>query len=154
MKRFRNPLETLLEVRRILQRQRETELSLARRKQDEAELVLDQIRARKTAAERYRPAGPATGPSLLQREHFVQHQVRLEGEQSCVLDQAQEAADTRQRALVEARRGVRTFELHRERLHAEWLAEAARDEQRRYDDIANARHALLAVQDDDPQPAR
>jgi len=153
MKKFHNPLETLLEVRRILQRQRETELSLARRKQDEEELFLDQIRARRAAAEQYRPTGPSTASSLLQREHFVQHQGRLAGTQSGVVDQAQQVVDTQQDALVEARRGVRTFELHRERLHARWTAETSRDEQRLHDDIANAQHARKAGQEGDPQLA-
>lgn len=143
MKAFRNPLENILAIRRMQQRQRETELHAALRQRDEEQTKLDGILARQQAAARLVPSAKdaVPGQTLLQREHFVEHQRRLAQVQTETVNQAEATVASRQGILVEARREVRTFEVHRAKLHERWQAAARQEEQLRTDDIVGARWA-------------
>ncbi len=142
MKAFRNPLERILEVRRLQQEQREAELFVALRERDRAREKLDAILASQQEAARYLPSArnAAPGSMLLARDRFVEHQRRRAGWQRQELGAAAAEVDSRQGVLVEARREVRTFETHRSRLHERWQADAQRHEQSQIDDLASARH--------------
>jgi len=144
MKAFRNPLESILEIRRLQEGQRETELFAALAERDREQAKLEGIRSRQRDAARYLPSAgaPAVGQSLLVRERFVEHQRRLAAMQQQTLARAREEVESRQASLVEARREVRTFEIHRSRLHGRWQAEVRREEQNLSDDIVSARHGL------------
>jgi flagellar export protein FliJ len=142
MKAFRNPLENILEIRRLQQGQRETELFAAQRERDREQAKLDGILARQRDAARYQPSSttPAAGQALLVRERFVEHQRRLAGRQRLQVVAAQEEVENRKTVLVEARREVRTFETHRSRLFERWQAEFRREEQKLGDETGAARH--------------
>ncbi len=142
MKAFRNPLENILEIRRLQQGQRETELAFALRERDREQAKLDAILARQRDAARYLPSArtPAAGEALLLRERFVEHQRRLAGTQRLCVAASLEEVENRKTVLVEARREVRTFETHRSRLFERWQAEFHREEQKLGDEIVVARH--------------
>jgi flagellar export protein FliJ len=142
MKAFRNPLENILEIRRLQQGQRETELFAAQREREREQAKLDGILARQRDAARYQPSSttPAAGQTLLARERFVEHQRRLAGKQRVQVAAAQEEVENRKAVLIEARREVRTFETHRSRLFERWREEFQREEQKLGDETVVARH--------------
>lgn len=140
-KRFDNPLETVLRVRRLQQRHHEARLSDALRDHDQAQTALDQIRDRKHRAAAHVPAPDAAGAGfcLLHRDAFVEHQRHLAARQEQTVRRAQTAVDQRTAGLIEARREVRKLETHREKLYENWQADMLRDEQRHQDDLAGRR---------------
>ena len=139
MKAFRNPHENILELRRLEQQQRQTGLLDARQQRDRQHAALARIEARQKQAAQYIPpaAAPDGGRTLLQRDHFGEHQRRLAKAQAVELARADSLVETRLQEVVEARREVRKLELHGDRLRARWNLEAERQERLVQDDTVN-----------------
>jgi flagellar export protein FliJ len=149
MKAFRNPLENVLEIRRLQQRQRETELAVAARQRDDEQSALDRIRDEHARAAAYLPGdGTAgAGQSLLLREKYLQHQDGLARRQQEAVAQAERKVEERQQILIDARREVRALEVHRGKLRERWDLEFRREEQRETDDIVNAQRRQRAAEE-------
>ena len=147
MARFRFRLETLLEVRRRMERARQGEVAAIERERLELEHA---IRARRAAAEAGRadlrralePGGPRSvapvrlqaGAALTLESQTHQLAIRLAG----VLRRLEEARGR----LLEASRDRRAVERLREKRHEAWKRETARREAVEQDDLTSARSGV------------
>lgn len=147
MKTFTNPLEHVLEIRRLQQQQRETEMAVAVQDRDGALAVFEAIEARRREAQKSEAVTSRhAARQLLLRERFVDHQHRLATQQRETVNQKESTVLQRRDELVSARCEVRKLEKHRSRLFEKWQLEFRREEQRDQDDmVAGRRLCLQAV---------
>lgn len=145
---FRFPLETVLHLRRSLERQQELRLRAANQQVMRVHHMIDlldgHLREMKSHSSQHLLQGTAAVElhfALLCEGTLGKHRLVLERE----LLRLEELRDQQQKAYQQARRERETFESLRERQLLEYKRDAARREQRQLDDAfllrqAHARH--------------
>jgi flagellar FliJ protein len=142
MKRFRFPLQRVLQLREQMELERAAALGQAQRDEQARRDAVDQAEARldRTAEQLREAAGTVTTAGALRNLGLTVDAAQSHLE--AVEDQhraAQEAMETEQERFGEARKERRVVERLRDRRHEAWTFETSREEQKNQDEIAARR---------------